>query len=252
VSEPREGERDAAAQIPPVIAVDGPGGSGKGALSRSLSRALGFHLLDSGALYRLTALAALRDGVALDDARRLAAVARGLEAAFEVTDGDPPVRALLAGEPVDEALRSEACGEAASRVAAVPAVREALLGRQRAFRRPPGLVADGRDMGTVVFPEAPLKLFLTASPEERARRRHKQLIAKGISATVPDLLRDIQERDRRDSGRRVAPLKPADDAVHLDTSGESLQQVFDRVMELAAARGLARARPRGGTNAKGR
>ena len=173
-------------------------------------------------------------------------MARDLDADFRVTDGDPPVRALLAGEPVDDALRGEDCGEAASRVAAVPAVREALLDRQRAFRRPPGLVADGRDMGTVVFPDAPLKLFLTASPEERAERRHKQLIAKGISATVPDLLRDIQDRDRRDSERTVAPLRPADDAVLLDTSGQSPDRVFGRVMELVAARGLARPRPAGG------
>jgi len=242
VSSPRAGV--------PVIAVDGPGGSGKGTLCRKLARALGFHLLDSGALYRLTALAALRAGVALDDAGALAVAARDLDATFEVTDGDPPVRALLAGAPVDGELRGEDCGEAASRVAAVPAVRDALLARQRAFRRRPGLVADGRDMGTVVFPDAPLKLFLTASPEERAQRRHKQLIAKGISARVPALLQDIQERDRRDSERRVAPLKPADDAVLLETSGLSPEQVFERAMELVEAHGFLPSGPHPGTKAK--
>jgi cytidylate kinase len=223
----------------PVIAVDGPSGSGKGTLCRGLSRVLGFHLLDSGALYRLTALAALRAGVSLDDDAALAETARTLDARFQVTDGDPPVRALLAGQPVDEALRGEDCGEAASRVAAVPGVRHALLARQRAFRRPPGLVADGRDMGTVVFPDALCKLFLTATPRERAARRHKQLIAKGISATFPALLRDIQERDRRDSERRVAPLKPATDAVRLDTSDLTADEVLARVKSLLRACGVA-------------
>jgi len=227
----------------PVIAVDGPSGSGKGTLARRLSDALGFHLLDSGALYRLTALSALRRAVALDDAAALAALARGLDVRFRLGAGDPPVQALLDGERVDRELRGERCGEAASRVAAVPAVREALLERQRAFRRPPGLVADGRDMGTVVFPDAAIKLFLTASAEERARRRHKQLIEKGISASLPALLRDIRERDRRDRERSVAPLAPAADAVELDTTGECADRVYARAMALVRERLAARADP---------
>ena len=224
----------------PVITVDGPGGSGKGTLCCRLSRELGFHLLDSGALYRVTALSALRRGVCLDDAEAVARVAADLAVDFRPGGGDPPLSVLLDGEVVDRELRSEACGAAASRVAALAPVRRALLARQRALCRPPGLVADGRDMGTVVFPQAPLKLFLTASPEERAGRRHKQLIAKGISASLADLLGDIQERDRRDSERAVAPLKPAEDAVRIDTTGVSMDSVFDQVMALVIARGLAR------------
>lgn len=220
----------------PVIAVDGPSGSGKGSLCRQLSAALGFNLLDSGVLYRLTALSALRQGVALDDAMALAQVALGLNVAFRVGDGDPPVRALLDGEDVDRELRSEACGGAASRVAAVPAVRRALLERQRAFRRPPGLVADGRDMGTVVFPDAALKLFLTASAEERASRRYKQLIAKGISASLRDLLTNIRERDLRDRERSMAPLVPAADAVVLDTGGVAPDAVFEQAFALVRQR----------------
>jgi len=220
----------------PVVAVDGPGGSGKGSLCRRLSAALGFHLLDSGALYRLTALSALRRGIALDDAPALAATASDLAICFRVSDGDPPVQALLEGQEVDRELRTEQCGEAASRVAAVPAVRQALLRRQRDFRRAPGLVADGRDMGTVVFPDALFKVFLTASPEARARRRHKQLIEKGISASLPALLGDIQERDQRDRQRSVAPLMPAADAVVLDTTAMSPDEVYARVVELARER----------------
>ena len=220
----------------PVIAVDGPSGSGKGSLCRRLSAALGFHLLDSGALYRLTALSALRRGIALDDAPALAATARDLALCFRVSDGDPPVRALLEGQDVDRELRTEQCGDAASRVAAVPAVRRALLQRQRDFRRAPGLVADGRDMGSVVFPDAVCKVFLTASSEARAHRRHKQLIEKGISASLPALLGDIRERDKRDSERSVAPLAPAPDAIVLDTTDVSLDEVYARVMKLVRER----------------
>jgi cytidylate kinase len=223
----------------PVITVDGPSGSGKGVLCVRLSRSLGFHLLDSGALYRLTALVASRKSIALDDAAALARAAGSLAVEFRIQEGDSPVTALLDGEDVERDLRSEDCAEAASRVAILPPVRAALLARQRGFRRPPGLVADGRDMGTVVFPDARLKLFLTARAEVRADRRHKQLIAKGISANVPRLLGEIRERDRRDSGRAVAPLKPAADAVVIDTSDDSLDMVFGRVMELVASRGIS-------------
>ena len=224
-----------AARIP-VLTVDGPSGSGKGSLGVRLSHALGFGLLDSGALYRLTALSALRSGVALGDERALANLARDLNVEFRIGKGDPPVLATLDGEDVDQELRSERCGDAASRVAAYAAVREALLARQRAFRRAPGLVADGRDMGTVVFPDAALKLFLTASAQERAQRRYKQLIAKGISASLLGLYEEIQERDRRDTERAVAPLSAALDAVVIDTSSVPLEAVFERVMKLARER----------------
>ncbi|HEX6998713.1 MAG TPA: (d)CMP kinase [Gammaproteobacteria bacterium] len=220
----------------PVITIDGPTGSGKGTISRALAVRLGWHLLDSGALYRLVALEAQRRGVALDDAPRLAAIAEALD----VTFGDPSgeERVLLAGEDVTAALRTEECGAGASRVAAVPEVRAALLARQRAFARPPGLVADGRDMGTTVFPDASLKVFLTASPEERARRRHKQLKEKGIDVSLPDLSWDIAQRDRRDANRAVAPLRPADDARLLDSTSLSPEEVIARIVTwLEAARG---------------
>jgi cytidylate kinase len=220
----------------PVVTVDGPSGSGKGSLSVRLSSALGFALLDSGALYRLTALSALRRDVALDDAPGLAALACDLNVGFCIGDGDPPVLATLDGEDVNRELRSERCGDAASRVAAHVPVRDALLARQRAFRQAPGLVADGRDMGTVVFPDARLKLFLTASLRVRAQRRYKQLIAKGISASLHDLCEEIQGRDRRDMNRAVAPLSPAADAVVIDTSNELLAAVFERVMKLVRER----------------
>ncbi len=219
----------------PVITLDGPGGSGKGTISRLLAERLGWHFLDSGALYRLVALAATRHGVSLGDGPALAGLARRLDAEFLVdVKGNPVVR--LEGDDVSQALRTETCGNGASKAAAIVAVREALLERQRDFAREPGLVADGRDMGTVVFPQAMLKIFLTASLEERARRRYKQLKEQGVSANLDALFRELAERDRRDAERAVAPLKPAADAVEVDTTGMSIEQVLDRVLGLAGER----------------
>lgn len=213
----------------PVIAIDGPSGSGKGTVARRLAARLGWHLLDSGALYRLTALAAGREGVRMDDVEGLARVAAGLDVAFD-TDEAGDERVWLEGEDVTGELRSETCGERASRVAALPPVRAALGSLQRSFRRPPGLVADGRDMGTVVFPDAPLKIFLTASPEERAKRRHKQLKDKDIGVNLAALSRDIAARDKRDAERAVAPLVPAPDARTLDSTGMPVAAVMERVL----------------------
>lgn len=210
----------------PVIAIDGPAASGKGTVAQRVSVALGFHYLDSGALYRLVALAAERAGVPADEPAALTALAATLDAGFR--DGE----ALLGAEPVSAAIRREAISRAASRVAAVPGVRQALLARQRAFRRAPGLVAEGRDMGTVVFPDAGLKIYLTASAEARADRRHKQLMEKGLSATIEDLLRDIRERDARDSARAAAPLRQAPDAIAIDTTELRIEEVVDRVLAL--------------------
>jgi len=217
----------------PVIAIDGPSGSGKGTVARRVADALGYHLLDSGALYRLTALSAQKKGIPLDDADAVAAVARNLDIRFD-SDNDGFERIWLAGEDVTLEVRKESTGAGASTVAAVPAVRAALLERQRAFQRPPGLVADGRDMGTQVFPSAALKIFLTASPEERAQRRHKQLKDKGLDVSLAALSRDIEVRDRRDSERSVAPLTPAPDARILDSSGMSIKAVTKTVLEWVA------------------
>jgi cytidylate kinase len=208
----------------PVIAVDGPAASGKGTIAAGVAAALGFHLLDSGSLYRLVALKALEEGVALSDESALAAAALALNVNFAAG------RVELDGRDVTEAIRAERVSAAASQVAVHPSVRKALLARQRTFRRRPGLVADGRDMGTVVFPDARLKVFLTATPEERARRRHKQLIEKGISSSIDSLLLDIRERDARDAGRAAAPLAPAADAVVLDTTGMSIAEAVGFVV----------------------
>jgi cytidylate kinase len=210
----------------PVIAIDGPAASGKGTVALGAADQLGFHYLESGSLYRLVGLAALQDRISLDDEERVAEAARALEAAF---DGG---RIRLRGADVTDAIRSEAVGSAASRVAVFPAVRTALLSGQRAFRRPPGLVAEGRDMGTVVFPDALVKIYVTATPEARAKRRYNQLIEKGNSVTMEGLLRDIRERDARDSAREVAPLRAAADAIVLDTTdmtvGESVAFVLEK------------------------
>jgi cytidylate kinase len=215
----------------PVLTIDGPSGSGKGTVSRAVARQLGWGLLDSGALYRLVALAGRRAGVALDDAAGLARLAQEFDIRFG-SDERHDEKVWLQGEEVTRELRTEAAGNDASKVAALPAVRAALLDRQRRFAAAPGLVADGRDMGTVVFPQAGLKIFLTASPDERALRRHKQLKEKGVAATLAALSLEIAERDQRDSTRAVAPLVASADAVLLDTTGMSVEAVVERVLAL--------------------
>ncbi|TRX75823.1 (d)CMP kinase [Pseudomonas mangiferae] len=217
----------------PVIAIDGPSGSGKGTLASLVARRLGWHLLDSGALYRLLAFAATGRGIDLDDAPALTVLAANLDVRFE---GE--LRIVLDGEDVGASIRNEQVGAGASRVAVLATVREALLGRQRAFREAPGLVADGRDMGTVVFPTAPLKIYLTASAEERARRRYMQLKDKVEGVSLASLLDEIRARDERDTQRAVAPLKPASDAIQLDSTELSIEQVLERILSEAAARGL--------------
>jgi cytidylate kinase len=211
--------------LAPVTTIDGPGGAGKGTISRLLAGRLGWHLLDSGALYRLVALEAANSAVALDAEVEVARIAAGLDVRFDASGGEE--RVWLRTCEVTQAIRSEACGQGASMVAALPAVRAALVQRQRDFRQWPGLVADGRDMGTVIFPDAGLKVFLTASVEERARRRHKQLKDKGIDVSLAALSRDMADRDRRDSERAVAPLSPGQDARILDTTGMSISGVVD-------------------------
>ncbi|HEX2140251.1 MAG TPA: (d)CMP kinase [Woeseiaceae bacterium] len=214
----------------PVLAIDGPSGSGKGTIARRVAEALEWHLLDSGALYRLAALAATRQGKSGAPAGELARISRGLSVRFG-TDEQGRERIWLGSQEVTAEIRTEECGRQASRIARVPEVRDALIGLQRGFRQPPGLVADGRDMGTRIFPDAFLKVFLTATPEERARRRHKQLIGKGIDVSLPALSRDIAARDRRDSERSVAPLAAAADARLLDSSNLTVEEVTRTVLD---------------------
>lgn len=209
----------------PVITIDGPTASGKGTVASRVAAALGFSFLDSGALYRLTALSAQQAGIGLADEPLLSSLAKGLAVRFE---GE---RILLSGREVQEVIRQEAVGNAASKIAALPAVRAALVELQHRFRQAPGLVADGRDMGTVIFPDAKLKVFLTASVEARANRRYKQLIEKGFPANMAALLQDLSERDARDTQRAVAPLKPAEGAHLLDTSGMTIEQAVAQVLD---------------------
>jgi len=219
----------------PVIAIDGPGGSGKGTIARRVAQRFGWHLLDSGALYRLVALGGLKAGLAPDDVEGHARLAAALDVMFG-TDAGGGERVTLAGEDVTRELRAEATGEAASRVAAWQPVRSALLGRQRAFAEPPGLVADGRDMGSIVFRDAGLKIFLTATPDERALRRYKQLKEKGLSGSLAALSAEIAERDRRDTTRAVAPLVAVPEAVIVDSTALTIEEVVGRVIELARER----------------
>jgi len=213
-----------------VIAIDGPSASGKGTIARRVAEALGFHYLESGALYRLVALAALRQGV--KDEITLSKLAASMDVVFSNE------KVLLEKQDVSEAIRAEDCSNRASEVAKLPLVRQALLKRQRAFRQPPGLVADGRDMGTVVFPDAELKVFLTARPEVRAERRYKQLIDKGIHANLRALSRDLEKRDARDASRAVAPLVPAPDSQVLDSTALSVEQVGEQILNLYKQRVL--------------
>ena len=218
-----------------MLAVDGPSGSGKGTIGQILASRLGWHFLDSGALYRLVGLAARQQGIAVDDAAGLAQLARAMNIHF-VPHQDGPPGVALEGQDVSDILRTEESGAAASQVAALPEVRKALLHKQHALRRPPGLVADGRDMGTAVFPDALLKVFLTASAEVRAERRYKQLKGKGFDVNLRQLLDEIRERDARDAAREASPLKPAADAHILDTSALSISEVVDCIQGLLLQR----------------
>ncbi len=217
---------------PPVLTIDGPSGSGKGTISRHVANRLGWHYLDSGALYRAVGLAAAWSQVDLSDADAVAVCAAKTEIRFDTGDGSAEPHVIVNGKDATHQLRMETAGAAASAIAAMPPVRAALVQKQHDFRRAPGLVADGRDMGTVIFPDAGFKVFLTASAEERAQRRYKQLKDKGVSVTLAGLLGEILARDARDANRAVAPLRPADDAVRIDTTGLGIDAVVERVLRL--------------------
>ena len=220
----------------PIITIDGPSGSGKGTLCKLLADRLGYHLLDSGALYRLVALAAEHHGVSAENELAVADIAACLDVQFKA-QGDG-VRVVLEGEDVSAAIRTEVCGMNASKVASLTLVRKALQERQRAFAELPGLVADGRDMGTVIFPEAPVKVFLTASAQERADRRYKQLKSKGLSASLSDILMNIQQRDELDENRAIAPLKPAEDALVIDCTHMSILDVEQKILTFIHSKGI--------------
>ncbi|MFK7864387.1 MAG: (d)CMP kinase [Pseudohongiellaceae bacterium] len=214
----------------PVITIDGPSGSGKGTVAAQIAQKLGFSLLDSGALYRVLGIATLKAGLDLSQSNEVSNLAKEMKVEFGLHGPDS---VTLNDEDVSLEIRTDIGSDMASKVGAIPAAREALFQRQLDFRQPPGLVADGRDMGTVVFPDACLKIYLTASPEERAQRRYKQLIGKGIGAILPDLLRELKERDQRDSERVISPLRPAEDAFVIDTTVLGLEQVVEKVAKLA-------------------
>lgn len=216
----------------PVLTIDGPSGSGKGTISTRVATHLGFHFLDSGALYRLVALAARRKGVALDQPLALATLSGHLDLQFVADPVSQEIKIFLDRDLVTDAIRTESCGNDASKVAVIGEVRQALLDKQRAFRQFPGLVADGRDMGSVVFPDAQLKIFLTASIEERAKRRYKQLKDKGMDVNLTSLSDELYERDARDSARQIAPLRPAPDAISIDTTGIGVEEVVGQVLQL--------------------
>jgi cytidylate kinase len=221
----------------PVLTIDGPSGSGKGTISRAVADALGWHLLDSGALYRAIGFAAGGEGIDLSDADAVTRCAETTKIVFRDPGDDRETRVIVNGHDATDELRTETAGAAASAIAAIPTVRAALFDKQRAFRRAPGLVADGRDMGTVIFPDAPFKVFLTASAGERAKRRYKQLKEKGLNVTLASLLREIEARDERDASRKIAPLKPASGALIVDTTGMPVADVVRKVLAVVRSGG---------------